>query len=136
VAGEGRRCAGNLFYLRSQLRFEICHGLQAYAAKDHLVATSKKEHPRPNKVPVCGGFCLKGTEVDKILLGLFVVITGSLLLPAMRLARVIVPRRTRRAPAGRETISEVKEQIDHVPLAPSAGAERFQFQPLTAGLDK
>ena len=70
--------------------------------------------------------------MDKILLGLFVAVTGSLLLPAMRLARVIVPRRARQAPAGRETISEVEEQIDHVPLAPSAGAGGFEFRPLTA----
>jgi hypothetical protein len=69
--------------------------------------------------------------VDKILLGLFVVVTGSLLLPAMRLARLIVPRRARRATAGQGTISEAKEQIDHVPLAPSAGADGFEFRPLS-----
>ena len=74
--------------------------------------------------------------MDKILLGLFVVVTGSLLLPAMRLAQVIVPRRARQAPASRETISEVKEQIDHVPLAPSAGASWFEFRPLTVGEKK
>ena len=31
---------------------------------------------------------------------------------------------------GRETIGEIKEQIDH-PLAPSAGAGDFEFRPLT-----
>ena len=63
------------------------------------------------------GASFKGPEVDKILLALLVTATGSLLLSAMRFARVIVPRRARQAPA-REPISEVKEQIDHVPLAP------------------
>jgi hypothetical protein len=32
--------------------------------------------------------------------------------------------------AGRETIGEIKEQIDH-PLAPSAGTGDFAFRPLT-----
>ena len=70
--------------------------------------------------------------MDKILLGLFVALTGSLLLPAMQLARIIVPRRARQVLAGRETISDVKGQIDHVPLAPAARAEGFEFLPLTA----
>ena len=55
-----------------------------------------------------------------------------------RLARIFTPRRTRtrQATAGQGTISEVKEQIDHVPLAPSAGAGWFEFRPLTAGEKK
>ena len=68
--------------------------------------------------------------MDKILLALLVTATGSLLLSAMRFSRVIVPRRARQAP-GREPISEVKEQIDHVPVAPEAGAGGFEFRPLT-----
>jgi hypothetical protein len=71
--------------------------------------------------------------LDKSLLVLFVVLVGSLLLPAKRLAQIFTPRRTgtRQAPTG-QGISEVKEQIDHVPLAPSAGTGWFEFRPLTA----
>jgi hypothetical protein len=94
---------------------------------------------------------------DDILLVLFVVAVGSLLLPAMRLARVIQGRTRSTSPyhrvtsvrlesetdktgmslqvqgeptTGRETIGEIKEQIDH-PLAPSAGTGDFEFRPLT-----
>src|SRR5690242_9404401 len=96
--------------------------------------------------------------MDDILLVLFVVVVGSLLLPAMRIARVIQRRRTRSTSpyqrvtsvrlesetdktdmslqvqgeptAGRKTIGEIKEQIDH-PLARSAGTGGFEFRPLT-----
>jgi hypothetical protein len=91
--------------------------------------------------------------VDRILLVFFVAVVGSLLLPAMRLGRVIQRGRTRSTSpyhrvttvrlesddmslqvqgeptAGRETIGD-KEQIDH-PLAPSAGTGDFEFRPLT-----
>jgi hypothetical protein len=75
--------------------------------------------------------------VDKILLVLFVAVVGSLLLPAFRLARVVGRGQTRiRLEAetdnrlqvqreGRETIGEIKEQIDYDP------ARRFVFRPLT-----
>jgi hypothetical protein len=75
--------------------------------------------------------------VDKILLVLFVGVVGSLLLPAFRLARVVERGQNRirlesetenRLPVqreGRETIGEIKEQIDY-----SAGG-RFVFRPLT-----
>ena len=33
--------------------------------------------------------------------------------------------------AGRETTGEIKEQIDHNPLASSAGTGDFKFRPLT-----
>ena len=71
--------------------------------------------------------------MDKSLLVLFVVVVGSLLLPAMRLAQVFTPRRTRtrQATAGQGTVSEVKEQTDLVPLAPSTGTS-WEFRPLTA----
>ena len=92
----------------------------------------KKEHPHPTKVSVLGGLCLKGPEVDKILLALLVAVTGSLVLPPMRLARVFMPRRAGQASTGRETNSEVKEQIDHVPLAPARRVRGFEFRPLTA----
>ena len=90
-----------------------------------------RNHPSLDNVLLWG---LRGVDLDKSLLGLFVAVVGSLLLPAMRLARVFTPRRTRtrQATAGQGTISEVKEQIDHVPLAPSAGASWFEFRPLTA----
>ena len=92
---------------------------------------------------------------DDILLVLFVAVVGSLLLPASQLARAIQRGRTRSTStyhrvtsesetdktgmspqvqgeptAGRETIGEIKEQIDH-PLAPSAGTGDFEFRPLT-----
>ena len=96
--------------------------------------------------------------MDQILLVSFVAVLGSFLLPAMRLGRVIQRGRTRSTPpyhrvtsvrlesetdktdmsslqvqgeptAARETIGEVKEQIDH-PLAPSAGTGDFEFRPL------
>jgi hypothetical protein len=70
--------------------------------------------------------------VDKILLGLFVAVIGSLLLPAMRLGRVVVRRHARQAPTARETVSEVIEQVDDVPLAPATGARGFEFRPLAA----
>ena len=96
--------------------------------------------------------------MDRILLVFFVAVVGSLLLPAMRLARIIQGGRTRSTSpyhrvtsvrlesesdktdmslqvqgeptAGRETIGDIKEQIDH-PLAPSAGTGDFEFRPLT-----
>ena len=96
--------------------------------------------------------------MDDILLVLMVAVVGSLLLPAMRLARVIQRGRTRSTSpyhrvasvrlksetdktdmslqvqgeptAGRETTGEIKEQIDH-PLASSAGTGDFEFRPLT-----
>ena len=68
--------------------------------------------------------------MDKILLGLFVALVGAFLLPPMRLARLFTARRTRQATAGQGTVSEVKEQTDHVPLAPEEGS--FEFRPLTA----
>ena len=76
--------------------------------------------------------------MDKNLLVLLIVLIGSLLLPAKRLAQLFTPRRTRtrQAPARRGTVSEVKEQIDHVPLAPSAGASWFEFRPLTVSEKK
>ena len=89
-----------------------------------------------------------------VLLVLMVAVVGSLLLPAMRLARVIQRGRTRSTSpyhrvasvrlesetdktdmslqvqgeptAGRETTGEIKEQIDH-PLASSAGTGDFVF---------
>ena len=68
--------------------------------------------------------------MEKIFLALFVAITGSFLLPAMRLGHLFVsspvPRSLRR-----ETVSDVKKQIDHVPLAPPAGAKGWRFHPLT-----
>jgi hypothetical protein len=72
--------------------------------------------------------------LDKSLLGLFVAVVGSLLLPAMRLARVIASglTRTGQATADPETMSEIKKQIGHVPLAPSAEAGGFKFRALTA----
>ena len=70
--------------------------------------------------------------MDKILLALLVAVTGSLVLPPMRLARVFMPRRAGQGLAGRETISEVKEQIDHIPLAPAPRAGGFEFRPLSA----
>src|SRR5262245_55546991 len=69
--------------------------------------------------------------VDKILLVLFVAVVGSFLLPAFRLARVVQRGQTRIRTdnslrrEGRETIGEVKEQIDHNAAAP------FVFRPLT-----
>ena len=91
--------------------------------------------------------------MDDILLVLMVAVVGSLLLPAMQLARVVkrgqsrtiyahyrvssiqlgaetdMSRRVQReATAGRETIGEIKEQTDH---NPSAGAGDFEFRPLT-----
>ena len=69
--------------------------------------------------------------MDKILLALLVAATGSLLLPATWLARVFLSRRARQAPS-RETLSEAKEQIDHVPLVPSVRAGGVEFRPLTA----
>jgi hypothetical protein len=69
--------------------------------------------------------------VDKILLALLVALTGSLLLSPMRLVRIIMPMRARQAPVGRETISEVKERVDHVPLTPSPGGGKLEFRALT-----
>ena len=90
--------------------------------------------------------------MDYILLVLMVTLVGSLLLPAMQLARVVkrMQSRTiyahyrvssiqltsetnmshqvqREATAGRETIGETKEQTDHNPL----GAGDYEFLPLT-----
>ena len=90
--------------------------------------------------------------MDRMLLVLIVAVVGSLLLPAMRLARVvergqsrarnpyhrvssirsesetdISHRVQREAIAGRETIGETEEQTDH---NPSAGAGDFEFRPL------
>jgi hypothetical protein len=95
---------------------------------------------------------------DDILLALFVAVVGSLLLPASQLARAIQRGRTRSTSpyhrvtsvrlesetdktgmslqvqgeptAGRETIGEIKQQIDH-PVAPSAGTGDSEFRPLT-----
>ena len=91
--------------------------------------------------------------MDHILLVLMVAVVGSLLLPAMQLARVVKRRANRtiyahyrvssiqsesetdmshrvqrEATAGRETIGEIKEQTDY---NPSAGAGDFEFRPLT-----
>ena len=91
--------------------------------------------------------------MDYILLVLMVAVVGSLLLPAMQLARVVKRgqsrtiyahyrvssiqlesendmshRVQREVIAGREAIGEIKEQIDH---NPSAGAGDFKFRPLT-----
>jgi hypothetical protein len=74
--------------------------------------------------------------VDKILLVLFVAIVGSFLLPAIRLARVVERGQSRIRTdnslqrEGRETIGEIKEQIDYNPAAP------FVFRPLTEEQEK
>ena len=60
--------------------------------------------------------------MDEILLVLMVAVVGSLLLPAMQLARVVKRGQTP------ETIGEIKEQTDH---NPSAGIGDFKFRPLT-----
>ena len=65
--------------------------------------------------------------MDKIL-ALLVVLTGSLLLPTIRLGRLITFKRAPKEP-GRQTIRDVK--ADHVPLAPSARAGGVDFRPLT-----
>jgi hypothetical protein len=106
-------------------------------------------------LPCRFGFLSGGVDVDQILLVLFVAGVGSLLLPAVRVARFIQRGRTRSTSpyhlvtnvrlesktddmtlqvqgelsAGRGTIGEIKEQIDH-PLAPSAGTGDLEFRPL------
>ena len=67
--------------------------------------------------------------MEKILLALLVALAGSFILPATRLGRVFVSMPVRQQSP--ETIGEVKVQIDHVPLAPAAGAGGFEFHPLT-----
>jgi hypothetical protein len=112
---------------------EIARGIErVYVAGKRSLSTPTGTARFEQRSCFSGVFVIRGADLDKSLLSLFVVVVGSLLLPAMRLARAFTPRRTRQATAGRGTISKVKEQIDHVPPAPLAGAGWFEFRSLTA----
>ena len=67
--------------------------------------------------------------MDKILLTLFIVATGSLMLPAIPLGRFIVSGRVRQETKGRETINGVKEQSGRT--QPAAVASKYIFRLLT-----